>query len=399
MAQSWNDPNLPWNNPNLPWRSRNMKHNAENLPWKNDSAAGGDVTAPTVSSSSPADNATDVAIDTDIVFTFDEPIVLGASGTITLKATSDNSTVDSWDVSADEGSGAGQCEVLNSDELHLHLTTDLANSTEVYVVWDAGVVTDVAENNVAAQASTTAYSFTTVAAAGYTANAVTFDGSNDYFSSQTISGLSNSKSGTLSCWLNFAAGGDGVEQVILATANSHFKFYRRDDNLLLIDATNAAGSQILGMYLSSIESSDGWVHALASWDQASGGARQFYKNDVSGVNVYSNSDDTIDYTDGSSGYNGFSVNGSGAQKFNGDIADFWFMPGVHIDLSVEANRRKFIDANGKPVNLGSDGSTPTGSAPPIFLSGATGSWHTNKGSGGGFTLNGTLATASTSPSD
>lgn len=124
------------------------------------------MTAPTVSSFSPADNATDVAIDATLVVTFSENVVLGASGTITLKLTSDDSTIDSWDVSADEGSGAGQCEITNSDELTLHLTTDLTNELEYYVVWDEGVVEDGAGNPVAALSVTTTWSFTTVAAAG-----------------------------------------------------------------------------------------------------------------------------------------------------------------------------------------------------------------------------------------
>lgn len=136
--------------------------------WSFTTAAAPDVTAPTVSSFSPADNATDAAINVELVVTFNETVTLGASGTITLKKTSDNSTIDSWDVSADGGSGAGQVEVLSDDELHLHLTTDLANETEYYVIWDAGVVKDGSDNNVAALSTTTTWSFTTVAAeAGY----------------------------------------------------------------------------------------------------------------------------------------------------------------------------------------------------------------------------------------
>ena len=36
-------------------------------------------------------------------------------------------------------------------------------------------------------------------------------------------------------------------------------------------------------------------------------------------------------------------------------------------------------------------STPTGSTALVYLSEPTASWRTNKGTGGGFTLNGTLA--------
>lgn len=124
-----------------------------------------DSTAPTVSTYFPADNATDVAGNVTLVLTFNEPIALGSAGTLTLKKTSDNTTVDSWDVATDEGSGAGQLEVLNGDELTLHLSGNLTGGLEVYGVWDAGFVTDIAGNNVAAQASTTAWSFTVEAGA------------------------------------------------------------------------------------------------------------------------------------------------------------------------------------------------------------------------------------------
>lgn len=85
--------------------------------------------------------------------------------------------------------------------------------------------------------------------------------------------------------------------------------------------------------------------------------------------------------------------------FTGDMADVYFAPGQFLDLTVEANRRKFIDANGKPVDLGADGSTPTGTAPAVFFSGDASGFATNKGTGGAFTLTGSLTNASTSPSD
>lgn len=135
-----------------------------------------DSTAPTVSTFFPADNATDVAGNVTLVLTFDEPIALGSAGTITLKKTSDDSTVDSWDVATDEGSGAGQLEVLNDDELTLHLSGNLTGGLAVYGVWDAGFVTDIAGNNVAAQASTTAWSFTVVAGAYETESDAIFAG-------------------------------------------------------------------------------------------------------------------------------------------------------------------------------------------------------------------------------
>jgi hypothetical protein len=136
-------------------------------PWSNTVSQTIDATAPTVSTYSPADNATDVAVNATLVATFNENITLGTAGTITLKKTSDNTTVDSWDVATDSGSGAGQVEVVSNTQLTLHLTTDIANSLECYVVWDAGVVKDTAGNNVAALSTTTTWSFTTVAGAAW----------------------------------------------------------------------------------------------------------------------------------------------------------------------------------------------------------------------------------------
>ena len=53
-----------------------------------------DDTAPNLSSSSPADNATAVAINSNIVLTFSEAVDV-ENGSILIKKTSDNSTFES----------------------------------------------------------------------------------------------------------------------------------------------------------------------------------------------------------------------------------------------------------------------------------------------------------------
>jgi len=123
-------------------------------------SSGPDVTAPVVITFSPVDNATSVALDATLTATMSETVVLGATGIITLKKTSDDSTIDFWDVALDEGSGVGQVEVLTSTALTMHLSASLTDSIEYYVIWDAGVVEDLSANPIAAQASTTYWSFT-----------------------------------------------------------------------------------------------------------------------------------------------------------------------------------------------------------------------------------------------
>lgn len=72
-----------------------------------------------------------------------------------------------------------------------------------------------------------------------------------------------------------------------------------------------------------------------------------------------------------------------------DLAEFWLAVGQTLladDDIPEATRRKFIDANGWPVDLGVAGATPTGTAPTFFLRLAADSgtgFLANLGTGGG----------------
>eukprot|EP00873_Tetraselmis_striata_P000202 jgi/Tetstr1/420466/TSEL_011579.t1 len=85
-------------------------------------------------------------------------------------------------------------------------------------------------------------------------------------------------------------------------------------------------------------------------------------------------------------------------SLNACLAEVYYSP-EYIDLSVEANRRKFISATGVPVSLGADGSLPTGNQPDIYLSGQAANWNAGKnfGSAGDFTVNGTLTGCSSTP--
>jgi hypothetical protein len=138
----------------------------------------------------------------------------------------------------------------------------------------------------------------------------------------------------------------------------------------------------------------GLVHVLASANLATG-LGLLYLNDVDDTGSATLTNDTIDWTRGDFAIGG----GSGGQtKLSADVADLYINFGESLDLSVVANRRKFISASGKPVFLGADGSRPTGTAPAVFCSGPTATWRTNKGAGGGFTENGALTDGDPIPS-
>ena len=113
-----------------------------------------DQSAPTLSSSSPSDNSTGVAINANIVLTFSEAVD-AESGNITIKKTSDDSTIETIDVTGAKVSGSGSTEItINPD-------TDLTADVDYYVLIDASAFDDTAGNSYAGISSTTALNFST----------------------------------------------------------------------------------------------------------------------------------------------------------------------------------------------------------------------------------------------
>ena len=237
---------------------------------------------------------------------------------------------------------------------------------------------------------------------GYRANAVNFDGTNDFLRlAGDLTGNPDGKASTLSVWIDFT-GGDAASQIILQKHNvtpvTQFAIDRAVDNTFHVQGRNSAGTLILvvdstGTYTAA----SGWVHLLLAFNLATPVARLFINDvdDEAGGSTETN--DSINYTTGDGNWN-ISVNAGTGNKMTADVADFWFDDSF-IDISTEANRRLFIDPQGKPVDLGEAGQLPTGSSPLVFLSGTTTGWETNLGTGGGFTENGALTDGGSSPSD
>jgi hypothetical protein len=234
-------------------------------------------------------------------------------------------------------------------------------------------------------------------APGYRANAVSFvRGEGDYMWTSFLTNTTNSNKGTYSIWLHFR-GGDGqaqylsVAQVVgvggvLREANNKFRFFMQ----------NCAGVPLFDMQsASTYTAAAGWIHVLASWDLGNGKA-DLYINDVddraSNPGILNGN---ICYASLKWGIGGL-VDG----ELEADVAELYAALGTYIDLSQTANRRMFIDEQKQPVDLGPGCIAPTGTAPTGCFVGDTAAWFTNKGEGGGMTVQGNgLATAANSPSD
>ncbi|MEG3835081.1 DUF4347 domain-containing protein, partial [Microcoleus sp. Z1_C3] len=115
-----------------------------------------DITAPTAASFSPADNATSVAVAADLVVTLSEAVQKGI-GNIVIKKVSDNSVVETIDVTSANVTVSGSTVSINP-------TADLAPSTEYYVEIASGAIKDSAGNNYAGITGPTSWNFTTLTA-------------------------------------------------------------------------------------------------------------------------------------------------------------------------------------------------------------------------------------------
>ena len=123
-----------------------------------------DVFNPILSSSTPADNATGVARDANIVLNFSESVTV-QTGNITIKKTSDNSTVETFNVAT-----SGQVTGTGTSQITINPSSDLFGGFEYYVLIDATAFDDSASNSYAGISSTTALTFTVVAMQDPTTN-------------------------------------------------------------------------------------------------------------------------------------------------------------------------------------------------------------------------------------
>ena len=219
----------------------------------------------------------------------------------------------------------------------------------------------------------------------------TFDGGDWLKRGGGITGAADSKMITLSFW--FRSTNAGIWQRILSSPASADGFLITLDDMgqLRFGFKDTSAANNLNLQVETLVADGAWHHVMLSVN-ANTTTAQLYVDGVSAGTLYTLFDATFDFTHTNWGVGVDPQNNW--NPFNGDLADLWVDFGTYIDLSVPANRAKFY--NNGPVNLGATGNGPTGSAPEIFLSGTVPGWHTNKGTGGGFTMTGTLTSSTAS---
>ncbi|MGW8185212.1 MAG: Ig-like domain-containing protein [Candidatus Moraniibacteriota bacterium] len=94
---------------------------------------------PQIVTPSPADDATNIALDADLIINFDRPVEPG-TGTIDIIQAEDNSIIEAIDVNSDNITGWG------SDTLTINPTDNLPADTDIYINIEPGAVVDTLGN-------------------------------------------------------------------------------------------------------------------------------------------------------------------------------------------------------------------------------------------------------------
>ncbi|MGI0010477.1 MAG: hypothetical protein ACREAE_03665, partial [Nitrosopumilaceae archaeon] len=226
-----------------------------------------------------------------------------------------------------------------------------------------------------------------------------YDGTNDYTTrGADLTGISDGKQGIFSCWARFD-GGNSLTQYILSSSTTlagsttRFEVFKFTDNKIYFIMKNAAGTNILNINTTATyTASSTWLHILASWDLNVGGARHIYINDVSDITQTTFTNDTIDYTVADWAVGALP---DGTSKLNSALQQLFFNT-TYVDLSVTANRRKYISSFLEQTPFGSVGQLPLGNIKPLIFA-EDGDVTGNVGSGGTFTLVGTLDKTTSAP--
>jgi len=245
------------------------------------------------------------------------------------------------------------------------------------------------------------YTHGILAAVGYTADAAAFDGVNDNLASTSaLSTAADGKEGVLSFWFRInSTAGDGVTNAIMDSSANFFRVQKTTANVLNLANTNSTAGGVMYNYTSTgtFTSTDGWVHALIAWSETNGIEARFNGSTAKeGTRIASTR--TADYTIGHWTF------GAAVDATNRCYMDFF---DVYFNVSTDGGGAgtilsKFY-SGGKPVDLSTDGSTVTGTAPIMFLhlddGGTVTDFATNVGSGSSFAITGTLVTSTSSPTD
>jgi len=235
-------------------------------------------------------------------------------------------------------------------------------------------------------------------ASGDGAEGVSFDGENDYLSrSSDLVGNTDSKTLTCSFWIYPTEGGEYIRPISIAGDTIQgFNIILQPNTPtrwnLKVTGYNSSDTLIVNVTATDFKiTKNTWNHVLVSLDTTDAAKRHIYTNELLYASSWSSyTNDSINFTMSTHNINNY--NGGAAASTTKNRLAHVFLDYTYRDLSIESNRRLFIDSDGKPASGQADLS------PILYLpmtdADTAGD---NAGTGGDFTVNGVLATAERGP--
>jgi len=212
-----------------------------------------------------------------------------------------------------------------------------------------------------------------------------FDGTNDYLnrSSSLTGSTSSGKELLFATWYKSE---DATLDQFVVNANANIGIYKNSAGKIGIELTSSSGATHYAAVTTqnAVITQNQFHHIIVSVNLATPTV-QFVVDGVlqSNTNFTAPTVNNIVY---STNWH-FARWLSSAHHLKGSLGQFYF-DDKFIDMTVAANRQKFY--NNGPVDLGANGSTPSGSQPLIYLNNPFGTFQNNLGSGGTITENGAL---------
>lgn len=228
----------------------------------------------------------------------------------------------------------------------------------------------------------------------YQQNRVRFneDATLDYLDRGTLLGAADIPEYMFSCWVEMKEdGADNLIHSIDSGGVRMLEIIRNSSNQIVWNMrASAGGAPVVSVTGPTVTVASGLTHILIAYsNSATANKVQMYVNDtlVTSTTAPAN---TLELTQGTlATISGQSV----ADEMKACIGDVWFINSF-LDIDIQTNREKFIDASGDPVDLGNTGTLPTGGAPLIFFGDGqtSGNWNggQNLGTGGAFAMTGSV---------
>ncbi|MBT4049827.1 MAG: hypothetical protein HOE64_15900 [Nitrospina sp.] len=318
--------------------------------------------------------------------TIETRLGVGASGQI---LTSDTSGSLLWANPAEGDQSFNSNVLLNSyrigENLNLPALKMLDGAVDAFT--DATGVDATASTNESFDSSNDLYKPT--ASGATTFPMIKFNGTN--YLSRVATSDSDTKVGTIS--FLFRPNHDfSVQRDILSHNAGFVNISTSTQARFRIRLLKSTGAAVLDLLSTKTLVQGTLYHIVASWDLATSAVHVYIDGVDDSPSIINNVNDFVDYSRATSEIaTDSNLNGTSAME----IGNFYFNRSQYVDISIAANLAKFIDSRGNPVDLGSDGSTPTGTAPEVFLNNAVSTFQNNLGSGGNYTVTSGALTAGT----